>query len=63
MDRRRRCARCGEIVGVYEPIVLLEGEFSEVTSIAAGAELGAGAVYHLACAERREDERDRGLLD
>jgi len=50
-DRRLRCAHCGEVLGVYEPIVVRDGRGARETSIAAEPELGASAadLYHARC--------------
>lgn len=54
MDRQWRCAYCGEIVGVYEPMVVLLPSGSRATSRAAEVELTdvPEASFHEACFER-----------
>jgi hypothetical protein len=50
-DRRLRCAHCGELLGVYEPIVVRDGRGSRETSIAAepGLQASPADVYHARC--------------
>ena len=51
-----RCARCGEVIGVYEPLVaIIDGEVRE-TSRLRSPELvaGAGEYFHAGCYERLE---------
>jgi hypothetical protein len=46
------CAACGQIIGVYEPLVHVTGGVARKTSRAAEPQLArsqADAVYHLAC--------------
>lgn len=47
-----RCASCGEVIGVYEPLVHLIDGIAHRTSRAADPQLArteAGAYYHVAC--------------
>jgi hypothetical protein len=45
-----RCDRCGELLGVYEPLIALEGDALRGTSLAAERTAPAGATYlHRAC--------------
>jgi hypothetical protein len=46
-----RCQHCGEVIGVYEPMVVLTDEQARSTSRAAAQDDGAliGACYHRAC--------------
>jgi hypothetical protein len=46
-----RCRRCGDVIGVYEPLVLVEGSAARETAAAAEPGLRAlpGARYHRAC--------------
>lgn len=48
-----RCARCGDVIGVYEPLVLVRGESIRVTSRAAepGVLGDDGVGYHAGCHE------------
>ena len=50
-DRRVKCAHCGAVLGVYEPIVVGEGPHARETSIAAEPELRTSRtpLYHAAC--------------
>jgi hypothetical protein len=56
-----RCLRCGQVIGVYEPAVVVNERVAQRTSQAAHQLLGRveGDRYHLACYElalRRVDE-------
>jgi hypothetical protein len=55
-----RCGRCGEIIGVYEPLVLLEGRAARSTSCAAEPELmrATGDFFHRACHVAAHAEHD-----
>ena len=48
-----RCAACGEIIGVYEPLVHVAGRLVRQTSRAAEPDacFSGGACYHAACYE------------
>jgi hypothetical protein len=48
-----RCQTCGDVIGVYEPIVLVEPPGRRETSLAAEPELrdSAPACHHRACAD------------
>jgi hypothetical protein len=47
------CARCGDVIGVYEPLVEVLGELARQTSRAAepGVCTTGGTCYHRACYE------------
>lgn len=52
-----RCRRCGDVIGVYEPLVMCENSHSRTTSQAAEPGLNmAGIYYHRPCFA----ERDKG---
>ena len=54
-----RCARCGEVIGVYEPIIALSGGIARETSRAARLERAPQAderCYHRSCIEPREGD-------
>jgi len=55
LDVRTRCRDCGDVVGVYEPLVHVFDEISRRTSIAAEPDVrrAAGDCYHAGCYERR----------
>jgi len=51
---RVRCTHCGEVIGVYEPVIHVVGGRPEKTSRAAEPSLStgsAGPIYHLLCYE------------
>jgi hypothetical protein len=51
IDETSRCTRCGEVIGVYEPLVIVEGGGPRDSSLAAEPALaGASAkLYHRSC--------------
>lgn len=51
VDDRLRCNFCGDVIGVYEPLMHVFGGTTRPTSRAAdpGLSLAAGEHYHLAC--------------
>jgi hypothetical protein len=56
MDERWSCARCGEPVGVYEPVVLDEPQGPRATSRAREPQAPAVDAFHEECwAERRRE--------
>jgi hypothetical protein len=56
-----RCSRCGEPIGVYEPLVVIERGRARRTSRAAEPEIATapGEYRHLACHEHRAPSRPR----
>jgi hypothetical protein len=60
IDHTSRCARCGEVIGVYEPLVVVEGGGPRDSSLAAEPALSGARseLYHRGChavlAERLE---------
>jgi hypothetical protein len=46
-----RCRHCGEVIGVYEPLVAVEGESSRESSLAREPSLASAptAHYHRNC--------------
>ena len=55
-----RCQRCGEVIGVYEPLVVRAGDASRESSLAADPQLSTtskAACYHRDCHAVR-DARD-----
>jgi hypothetical protein len=46
-----RCRQCGDVIGIYEPLVLLTATGGRETSLAAEPELSdaPSPVYHRAC--------------
>jgi hypothetical protein len=58
MSRILRCQRCEDVIGVYEPmIVVVDGQPRETSRAADGA-AGAptGACYHRSCFAQAQDE-------
>jgi hypothetical protein len=54
-----RCARCGGVIGVYEPVVHVVGAVAHRTSRAAEPGLvraEAGTVFHVTCADADDAE-------
>jgi hypothetical protein len=52
-----RCPVCDDIIGVYEPLVHLAGDFAMRSSRAAEPEICSnGQCFHLSCYERFVDE-------
>lgn len=52
MDQVLRCGHCGDVIGIYEPLVLVENGRARQTSCAAEPQLlahEAGTHYHRAC--------------
>jgi hypothetical protein len=51
MNEAMRCARCGEVIGVYEPLVaLIDGRPLETSLLAELApDPAAGTLFHRAC--------------
>jgi hypothetical protein len=58
-----RCQRCGEIIGVYEPLVVGGASSWRTTSLAAEPELEDADVsrLHLACAETQATAEEAGV--
>jgi hypothetical protein len=59
MSEASHCCHCGEVIGVYEPLVtLVDGRAHETSRILEpGATERVGDCYHRACYERlHEDE-------
>lgn len=64
-DTRRRCADCGDVLGVYEPIVVLDdGELPLRTSLLASEVPPEAVALHESCfALRASAERDAAVAD
>lgn len=60
-DVRLRCKRCDQVIGVYEPIVVVTDGRAQTTSIAADGRPGdPGERYHRACfVEAHGEDPDR----
>ena len=54
------CPHCGDVIGVYEPlIVIVEGEAVQTSRAATQGELTlAGPYYHASCFMRARDATD-----
>jgi hypothetical protein len=60
MSEPWRCKHCGDVIGVYEPITMIEDHEARETSRAAQSDLPPhGEYYHRACYGRRA-ESDSG---
>jgi hypothetical protein len=57
MDEKLRCTSCGDVIGAYEPLVVLFDGLARDTSKAAEADDGGplGECYHRACYTRAPD--------
>lgn len=55
-----RCRSCGDVIGVYEPMIVMLGGERLLTSRAAasGAFPDEATHYHAACARATETEQD-----
>jgi hypothetical protein len=53
-----RCRHCGEVIGVYEPLIVLIDGAARQSSLAAEPEshLAPGEHYHAACYPQRDTE-------
>jgi hypothetical protein len=51
MDQPMKCRRCGDVIGIYEPVVLLTDGQARTTSAAAEPQVGdePGEHFHRAC--------------
>ena len=61
-DQFPRCAHCGGVIGVYEPIIRVIGGAASTTSQAAAPNLTAasdGELYHAVCHELARGRSDR----
>jgi hypothetical protein len=43
------CCHCGEVIGVYEPVVTLEEGRARELSLVVGPRPAAGVAYHRSC--------------
>jgi hypothetical protein len=52
-----RCNHCGDVIGVYEPLVMLTHHEARETSLAAQPDLPArGEYFHRACHPQRHED-------
>ena len=58
ISRGIRCEACGDVIGVYEPLVHVSGGLAWHTSRAAepSIDVAAGRRYHVACYEALADQ-------
>jgi hypothetical protein len=57
---RVRCIRCGDIIGVYEPMIVVDEGGKRLTSLAAGERPATDtAVYHGNCFDSEDGDRER----
>ena len=56
---RMRCHHCGDVIGIYEPLVLLSESDRRETSLAAEPDLAVGVspVFHRACSLQVGEQR------
>jgi len=54
-----RCQHCGDVIGIYEPLVLLSESGRRETSLAAEPELSGAPspAYHRACSMHAGEQR------
>ncbi len=57
MTRTPRCSVCGDVIGVYEPLIIVTTTGTRTTSLAKEPELidDGAELTHLACAESASD--------
>jgi hypothetical protein len=50
-DHTLRCDHCGDVIGVYEPLIVVSGDLARESSVAAepALALGGGVNRHVAC--------------
>ena len=62
MTEPLRCACCGDVIGVYEPLIALAGGRARETSLAAEAVPAEGRAdcYHRACYDAHRHTRPPG---
>jgi hypothetical protein len=60
IDEQLHCAYCGDVIGAYEPLVVLLDGRARSTSKAAETDNDGplGECYHRACFERKHDQLD-----
>jgi len=46
MNQLLRCAHCGDVIGVYEPLIVVDGSGTRLTSRAAEPGLAGDAAEH-----------------
>jgi hypothetical protein len=61
VDQALRCSRCGDVIGIYEPIIVVEAHEHRQTSAAAEPQVSRhrGEHYHRACYRADRDDRAR----
>jgi hypothetical protein len=59
MSDKLRCCHCGDVIGVYEPLVeILDGRVHETSrALEPNAAGQAGDCYHRACFERLDEDQ------
>ncbi len=59
MNNEVRCDHCGEVIGVYEPlVVIVDGEALHTSRAAAADPLGDGPRFHGICFTRARNAGD-----
>ncbi len=63
MERSLKCRHCGDVIGAYEPMIVVCDGQARSTSRSAERESGPGAreCYHRACYARAQNEAPTGL--
>jgi hypothetical protein len=60
MDQPMRCRRCGDVIGYYEPVVLITQERAHLTSAAAEPQIAKRheLLFHQACYAEEQHASD-----
>jgi len=55
-----RCVRCGDVIGHYEPLMLIAQNEEQLTSAAADPQIAErpGALFHRACYVKQKEDSD-----
>lgn len=61
IDQTSRCSRCGDVIGVYEPLVIVEGGGPRESSLAAEPALAdaSAKLYHQGCHAASAEQLER----
>jgi hypothetical protein len=59
MDEKLRCAHCGDVIGAYEPLVVLhDGRALDTSKAEMGDGIPVGECYHGACYTHAHDHAE-----